>query len=128
MTSPPKDLNDMPAVIAAERCWDDVPDDELLELIQHSRSRDAMPKWWTDTHPWLPASLLDTSEIPLPEEAFQATFLVLFQSANKIRKKSSLASFLFGVALPSKKTASNPRNAKHQAAIQTGKSKRGFPS
>jgi RNA polymerase sigma factor (sigma-70 family) len=100
MTSPPKDLNDMPAVIAAERCWDDVPDDELLELIQHSRSRDAMAQM-VDRYASLVASVV-ARHLRNPasrEEAFQATFLVLFQSANKIRKKSSLASFLFGVAL-----------------------------
>ena len=100
MTSSPKDLNDMPAVIAAERCWDDVPDDELLELIQHSRSRDAMAQM-VNRYASLVASVV-ARHLRNPasrEEAFQATFLVLFQSANKIRKKSSLASFLFGVAL-----------------------------
>ncbi|MFN7875038.1 MAG: RNA polymerase sigma factor [Pirellula sp.] len=100
MTSPPKDLENVPAAIAAERCWDDVPDDELLELIQHSRSRDAMAQM-VDRFASLVASVV-ARHLRNPasrEEAFQATFLVLFQSANKIRKRASLASFLFGVAL-----------------------------
>jgi RNA polymerase sigma factor (sigma-70 family) len=82
-----------------ECCWAQVPDEELLELVQRSKSRDAMTQLM-ERHASLVASVIarNLRQASVREEAFQATFLVLFQSAHKIRKKSSLASFLFGVA------------------------------
>lgn len=82
-----------------ECCWAQVPDEELLELIQRSKSRDAMAQL-VERYATLVASVIarNLRQACSREEAFQATFLVLFQSAHKIRKKSSLASFLFGVA------------------------------
>ena len=82
------------------RCWESVPDEELLELVHRSRSCEAMGEL-VDRFAPLVASIT-ARHLRSPharEEAFQATFLVLFQSAHRIRKKTSLRSFLFGVAL-----------------------------
>jgi RNA polymerase sigma factor (sigma-70 family) len=100
MTSLQSDIKNEPTANAVELCWENVPDEELLELIHRSRSRDAMAQMVERYAPMVASVVARHLRNPTSrEEAFQATFLVLFQSANKIRKKASLASFLFGVAL-----------------------------
>ena len=100
MTSLQTDFKNEPDANAVELCWENTPDEELLELIHRSRSRDAMAKMVERYSPMVASVVARHLRNPTSrEEAFQATFLVLFQSANKIRKKASLASFLFGVAL-----------------------------
>ncbi|MFO0383547.1 MAG: RNA polymerase sigma factor [Pirellula sp.] len=100
MTSLKTNIQNEPDANAAELCWENAPDEELLELIHRSRSRDAMAQMVERYAPMVASVVARHLRNPTSrEEAFQATFLVLFQSANKIRKKTSLASFLFGVAL-----------------------------
>lgn len=100
MSSQPIVIQMKPSAEAAELCWENVPDEELLELIHRSRSRDAMAQMVDRYAPMVASVVARHLRNPTSrEEAFQATFLVLFQSAKKIRKKASLASFLFGVAI-----------------------------
>lgn len=76
-----------------------VPDRELLELFVRGGRRDAMATLIERYGP-LVASVcrLTVSDSQSAEDAFQATFLILIQSAAKIRQRDSLAAWLHGVA------------------------------
>ncbi|MCA9134539.1 MAG: hypothetical protein KDA45_15320, partial [Planctomycetales bacterium] len=74
-------------------------DAELLELYVESGSRPAMEALIRRYTP-LVASVcrLTVADRCSAEDAFQATFLVLLKSADRIRRRASLAAWLHGVA------------------------------
>jgi RNA polymerase sigma factor (sigma-70 family) len=100
-------------------CWDQVSDEELLEVYLRSRSSDVVAVL-VRRHAPLVASVVSRvlRNADQREEAFQATFLVLIQSLNKIRKAASLASYLYGVAFRvskriRQKTSKDSRRSNH---------------
>ncbi len=82
-----------------ESFWAEAPDDELVAVFVVSRSRDAMTTL-VQRHGPMVGNLLGRmlSKYEDREEAFQATFVVLMQSAKRLRKRASVRSFLYGVA------------------------------
>ncbi|MCA9191521.1 MAG: RNA polymerase sigma factor [Planctomycetales bacterium] len=72
---------------------------ELLELFVESGDREAIERLIQRYAPMVASVCQVTSSNPAAaEDAFQATFLVLLRSASKIRKRSSVAAWLHGVA------------------------------
>ncbi|MFO0942406.1 MAG: sigma-70 family RNA polymerase sigma factor [Pirellulales bacterium] len=82
-------------------------DVELLEKYVQCRDRVAMERLIVRYGPMVYSVCRATASCRSDaEDAFQATFLVLIQSATKVRKQSSLAAWLHGVAY---RTASRTR-------------------
>ncbi|MBX3421267.1 MAG: sigma-70 family RNA polymerase sigma factor [Pirellulaceae bacterium] len=96
-------------------------DAELLARFLYASDRSAMEKLVIRYSP-LVASIcrLNLCNPSDAEDAFQATFLILMRSANKIRHKNSLAAWLHGVAY---RTASRLRSQRRRSgALRSGQS------
>ena len=77
MTSLKTNIQNEPDANAAELCWENAPDEELLELIHRSRSRDAMAQMVERYAPMVASVVARHLRNPTSrEEAFQATFLL----------------------------------------------------
>lgn len=83
----------------------DLNDGELLEIFTASSHPDAFSEI-VRRHAQMIAGVTRRmlSDIHDAEDAFQATFVVLVRSAKKIRKSTSLASWLYGVAFRTART------------------------
>jgi RNA polymerase sigma factor (sigma-70 family) len=91
-------------------------DAELLELYSYSRSKAALGEI-VRRHSPLVASVIRRliSNSQDAEDAFQATFLVLVLSANKIRNPDSLNAWLYGVAY---RTAKRMRSMRRKNSLK----------
>jgi len=96
----PQSLNSVRSHHSSVSEFDDLASDaELLAIFVATRNQDSAEKL-IRRHSSLVAGLVrrmlhNSSDA---EDAFQATFLILLQSASRIRKHGSLASWLYGVA------------------------------
>ncbi len=106
-SGPVSDLGLQPLIEGLNQLIEFETDAELLSKYVQCRDRTAMERLIVRYGPMVysvcRATALSKSDA---EDAFQATFLVLIQSANKVRKQSSLAAWLHGVAY---RTASRTR-------------------
>ena len=104
-----------------ESFWAQAPDDELVAVYVRSRSQAAM-ETLVRRHGPMVANLLGRmlSKNDDREEAFQATFIVLMQSAKRIRKQASVSSFLYGVAFRIAKRVRQRRSEQFRKLVADG--------
>ncbi len=94
------------------------PDAELLSLYVDGGSREAIERLIRRYAPMVASVCrLTVSDASRAEDAFQATFLILLKSAKKIRKQSSVAAWLHGVAY---RTATRMRKQARDQAAHSG--------
>lgn len=104
-----------------ESFWAQAPDDELVAVFVRSRSREAMETLVRRHGPMvgnLIGRMLSKNEDR--EEAFQATFVVLLESASRIRKRASIGSFLYGVAFRIAKRVRQRRSDEFRKNVADG--------
>ena len=89
-------------------------DAELVDRFRNSRSQAAFEQIVVRFGPLVLSVARRNVEDPsLAEDVFQATFLALFQSIDRIREPSSIASWLYGTALRVSKRA----NRRHRQTL-----------